>query len=313
MNNESILVVGTGQMGPEIALSFAAAGFRVTLVGRREESLESAAEKIRTDTKFMAESELLGDQDVQTVVDRITGQTDLDSAAIECTYVCEAIVEDVDTKKELFSNLESLVSKDTVITSNTSALSPTELQSDFKYPERFVVTHYAQPAHIMPVIEVVPGAETSSQSIERAYEVLQACGIEPVQCRDVPGFLFSRLQSAVLREAVAMVRDEVATAEDIEKILKFGYGARLPAMGPFEHADLAGMNLIQSTANTIWPDLDNSKDASESLIAKLIEEGNTGMEAGQGFHDWEERDPDELRRQRDEEIIRRRKVIQGNS
>jgi 3-hydroxybutyryl-CoA dehydrogenase len=131
-----------------------------------------------------------------------------------------------------------------------------------------------------------------------------------VLCRDVPGFLFSRLQSAVLREALALVRDGVASVEDVEAILKLGYATRLPAMGPFEHSDLGGLDLITKIADTVWPYLDCSQTTQGTPLARLVEQGDLGMKTGRGFYDWSERDPAAFRLRRDREVIRRVKTLQ---
>jgi 3-hydroxybutyryl-CoA dehydrogenase len=306
---ESVLVIGTGQMGPGIALSFALAGFDVILAGRRREGVEQAMGAMAASARVMIEDDLLTPEGWELARERVTGEVGFAAAAPRCTYVVEAVVEEMAAKRALLAELEALVSAETLLASTTSALSPTELQRGLARPERVIVTHYAQPAHLMPVIEVVPGGQTSSETVERACAVLRRCGIRPVRCRDVPGFLFSRLQSAMMREVLALVRDGVATVEDVEAILKLGYAARLPAMGPFEHADLAGLDLIASVANTVWPDLDCSRDASNSPLARLIEQGHLGMRTGRGFYDWTARDPAEFRRRRDREIIRRLKIL----
>jgi 3-hydroxybutyryl-CoA dehydrogenase len=305
----SVLIVGTGQMGPGIALSFALAGFDAVLAGRRREGVERAIEAMAASARVMIENDLLTTEGWELTRERVTGEVGFAAAAPRCTYVVEAIVEEMAVKRALLAELESLVSAETLLASTTSALSPTEMQRGLARPERVIVTHYAQPAHLMPVIEVVPGDQTSAETVERACAVLGRCGIRPVRCRDVPGFLFSRLQSAVMREVLALVRDGVATIEDIEAILKLGYAARLPAMGPFEHADLAGLDLIAHVADTVWPDLDCSHDPSSSPLACLIEQGHLGMRTGRGFYDWTARDPAEFRRRRDREIIRRLKIL----
>jgi len=131
-------------------------------------------------------------------------------------------------------------------------------------------------------------------------------------CREIPGFLWNRLQFALLREALALVRDGVASVEDIEAILKYGYGARLPAMGPFEHADLVGFDLMCTVGAAIWPTLDCSTDPSQGIVGQMMRAGDLGMKTGRGFYDWTSRDPVEFSRQRDLEVVRRVKALRSS-
>jgi 3-hydroxybutyryl-CoA dehydrogenase len=156
---------------------------------------------------------------------------------------------------------------------------------------------------------VVWGTATAEATMQRARAVLEACGIRPVLCRDVPGFVFNRLHLALVREALALLRDGVASLADIEDTVKLGFGARFAAMGPFEYLDLSGLDLIATVAAAVYPHLDCSRDAGSGPLADHIAQGWLGMKAGRGFHEWPGERSAAFVRRRDQEIIRRRKIL----
>jgi 3-hydroxybutyryl-CoA dehydrogenase len=296
-------------MGPGIALSFALGGFEVVLSGRSEHRLASELAGLERAAGEMIEYKLLDADAWHNARGRIQGEVALGPASSRCTYVVEAIIEDLSAKQTLLQELEELLGPEALLASTTSSLSPSDLQSGLINPQRVLVTHYIQPAQLMPVVEVAPGRKTAPEAVERASRVIERCGLRPVFCRDVPGFLFNRLQYAILREAVALLGDGVATAEDIDTVLKVAYAARLPGLGPFEHADLVGLDLVETIAKTIWSDLDCASDPEPGLIGELVAQGQLGMKAGRGFHDWRDRDPSAFKQQRDLAIIRRLQAL----
>jgi 3-hydroxybutyryl-CoA dehydrogenase len=306
--DDSMLVIGTGQMGPGIALSFALAGYPVVLSGRSPERLARAGSDIDAALVVMVEQGMLTADEGRDARGRITAEVGVGAAA-RSTHVVEAIAEDLSLKREVLAAVERLAPATALLASTTSALSPTALQRDLQRPERLVVTHYIRPAHLMPMCEVVWGSATSEDTIQRACSVLERCGIRPVLCRDVPGFVFNRLHLALVREALALLRDGVAPLADIEDTVKLGFGARFPAMGPFEYLDLSGLDLIATVAAAVYPHLDCSRDAGSGPLADNIALGRLGMKAGRGFHEWPGDSPAAFVRRRDEEIIRRRKIL----
>lgn len=306
--DESILVIGTGQMGPGIALSFALAGYPVVLSGRSQERLASAARGLEDAVAVMVEQDLLTAEEGRAARARIAAEVGYGAAA-RSTYVVEAIAEDLALKRELLAAVERLAPATALLASTTSALSPTALQRDLLRPERLLVTHYIRPAHLMPMCEVVRGAATDEATIQRARAALETCGIRPVLCLDVPGFVFNRLHLALVREALALLRDGVASPADIEDTVKLGFGARFPAMGPFEYLDLSGLDLIATVAAAVYPHLDCSQDAQSGPLADHLARGQLGMKAGRGFHEWPGESAAAFVRRRDREIIRRRKIL----
>lgn len=304
----SYAVLGTGVMGSDIALSLALAGEEVRVWGRRAAGLDESRARLRRNLTFLVAEGLERDPSAAA---RISWTTRRAEALAGAAFACEAVTENVALKQELLSAAERELPAHAVLASTTSALSPTQLAKPLARPDRFVVTHYAQPAHLVALVEVVPGQQTSSETVEAASRVLERSGKVPALCPDVPGFLWSRLQQAILRELVHLVARGDVTPETCDAVMKYGYAARLPAMGPFEHADLAGLELMGNQAREVWPDLATDQSPDDGPIAELRRNGWTGMAAGRGFYDWRTRDPDVFRLERDREIVRRLKIAKG--
>ncbi len=296
-------------MGGQIALSLALGGASVTLWGRRAETLAPARELCGKAYDFLVSKGLADAAERDAVLGRIATTDSLEVAVAGKGFVIEAIAEDMALKQDLLAQVESLSDAGTILSSTTSALSATELQSALKDPGNFCIAHYAQPAHLVELVEVVGGAHSSDRAIAETTRILQATGKTPVLCPDIPGFLWARIQHAVLREFASLVGQGLVTPEACDTILKVGYASRLPAMGAFEHADLAGLDLINSpAAKAVWADLSTVSDPAETPVGQLLEQGQLGMKSGRGFYDWSTRDPEEFKRLRDEEIIRRVKI-----
>ena len=306
------VVLGAGTMGTQIALSLALGGVHVRLWARRQSSLEEAAERASDAYDFLVSSGLASADQKTDTMQRITMDGDLSTAVEGAQFIIEAVAEDLAVKQEILSRAEAHTDEGAVLSSTTSALSATDIQSALKSPEKFCVAHYAQPAHLVKLVEVVPGKATDSGATEFTTKLLSDTDKTPVLCPDIPGFLWARIQHAVLREFSSLVGQGLVTPEACDTILKQGYAARLPAMGAFEHADLAGLELMNgAAAKAVWADLSNVTDPAETPVGQLLKEGLTGMSGGRGFYDWRERDPEKFKQQRDEEIVRRVKIQAG--
>ncbi len=302
-------VLGAGTMGAQIALSLALGGAEVRLWARREESLEPALERCGDGFDFLSREGLTEAEDRQAVLGRISPQTGMGAAVAGAGFIIEAAAEDLTIKQDLLRRAEGLAAPDAILSSTTSALSASEIQSALAQPENFCVAHYAQPAHLVDLVEVVPGKATAERTTAFTTKLLTDTGKTPVLCPDIPGFLWARIQHAVLREFASLVGQGLVTAVACDTILKVGYASRLPAMGAFEHADLAGLDLINSgAAKAVWADLSNVTDPGETPVGTLFAQGKLGMKSGQGFYDWTIRDPQDFKAKRDAEIVRRVKI-----
>lgn len=310
--NTIIAVLGSGTMGAQIALSLAVGGANVRIWGRRPEALPEALRRCEDAFDFLAAEGLADVRTRDAVMSRLTAHQEIAEAVAGAGVVIEAVAEDLEVKQQLLKAAEALAGAEVIVSSTTSALSASDIQSALERPENFCVAHYAQPAHLVTLVEVVPGAQTSKRATEFITKILEQTGKTPVLCPDIPGFLWARIQHAVLREFVSLVGKGLVTPEACDTILRSGYASRLPAMGAFEHADLAGLDLLNgAAAKAVWADLSNVSDPADTPVGQLFLDGHTGMKSGQGFYDWTTRDADDFKRKRDEEIVRRVKIERG--
>ncbi|MFG5379966.1 3-hydroxyacyl-CoA dehydrogenase family protein [Yoonia sp. R2-816] len=305
-------VLGAGTMGAQVALSLALGGCQVTLWGRRAESLPPAMARIEEGCELLISRGLARQAKVDRVHDELHSTADLAEAVAGGDFIIEAVAENLEVKQDLLGQAEALAHGRAVLSSTTSALSATDLQTKLTRPQQFCVAHYAQPAHLVELVEVVPGKQTDKDVTHAVQELLAATDKTPVLCPDIPGFLWARIQHAVLREFASLVGQGLVTPEACDTILKVGYASRLPAMGAFEHADLAGLDLITSdAAKAVWADLSNVTDPADTPVGALMADGKLGMKTGSGFYDWTSRDPEAFKAARDAEIIRRVKINKG--
>ena len=308
-------VLGSGTMGSQIALSLClrqSGVTQVTLWGRSQTSLDNAKSRIAEAADFMVQQGLLAPENKQQCLQSIAYTTDMAAATAQADFIIEAVSEDITLKQTILQQAESHASADAVLSSTTSALGAGDIQSVLNHPERFVVAHYAQPAHLVAVVEVIMGKDTDSSVAEKVTQLLNSCGKMPVDCPDIAGFFWARIQHAILRECVSMVERGIMTPADCDNVLKNGYGSRLPAMGSFEHADLAGIDLILSpAAQEVWKDLSNVSDPTQTMMGKMLASGDTGMASGKGFYDWNDKTVEDFKANRDKEIVRRAKINAG--
>lgn len=306
---EHVAIVGTGQMGPGIAVATTLAGVATTLVGRSPQSVARGMANYEASLAFLSEHEAVAPEQAAAARERL--MTSIDMAAVSAAdLVIESIVEHLPTKQAFFVELEALCAPDTVITSNTSGLRITDIAAKMCHPERAVTTHFWNPAHLMPLVEVIQGERTNEGTVQAAYQFCLRCGKRPVIGRkDLPGQVCNRLFQAVIREAVYMVQEGIASAEDVETAIKAGMGLRFPVWGPLEHLDAVGLDLGVRVQGTVLPSLCNATEPGQ-LLQDLVAAGHLGAGTGQGFHDWSQRSMDELKRTRDLFLVERYKAAQ---
>jgi 3-hydroxybutyryl-CoA dehydrogenase len=215
----------------------------------------------------------------------------------------ETFSEDLDRKRSLFSALEGLISPETILCSNTSALSITALGRDLLHPQRFLGTHFWNPPHILPCVEVIKGQATSDTVFEQVVSLLADLGKEPIRVlKDVPGFVGNRMQHALQREAMCLVDQGIAAPEEVDKVVKFGFGLRLALMGPLERSDWGGLDITWQVQKYLLPYLCNDMNPSAKLFEK-VEAGHLGVKTGQGWFDWPEEKKVRAIRQRDRNLM----------
>ncbi len=302
-----VAVIGTGQMGPGIALVTNLAGWPVTLIGISAEEMSRGLHGYETALSFLVEHGAVTPDEAALAKTRL--QTSLDVTDVKSAdLVVEAIVEHLPTKQDLFRKLDELCPAETLLASNTSGLRITDIAACMQlHPERAVTTHFWNPAHLMPLVEVIQGDRTADETVATTAEFLKRCGKRPVIGRkDLPGQICNRLFQAVIREAIFLVQAGIASAEDVETAVKAGMGLRFPVYGPLEHLDAVGLDLGIAVQSSVLPSLCNDSQPGE-LLRELVAQGKLGAKSGAGFYDWTERSVDELRRTRDLFLVERLK------
>ncbi len=296
---ERIAVVGAGLMGHGIAQDFALAGYQVRLHDLSDDRLGSALSGIRANLQNLVSLELLEQARIEPAMAAISVSTDLDRTVSGTELVIEAIVEDLAAKHTLLRLLNEFCSAETIIASNTSSFMPSRLAEVASRPDRLLVAHYFNPPYLIPLVEIVPGPDTSSETVMAMVGVLQQVGKKPVVLRkEATGFVGNRLQFAMFREALAIVEAGIADPEADDQIVRFGFGRRLAAAGPFEVFDLAGLDTILAVASQILPELDAPNpigQAVPALLSRKVAEGDLGVKSGRGFHEWTTDKAEELR------------------
>jgi 3-hydroxybutyryl-CoA dehydrogenase len=294
-----VAVVGTGMMGPGMAVTMARGGSRVTICGRTDESVARGLARVEAALAFLVENQLLPAGEAPVLRERIRGTSDLAQAVDGAGLVQESIAENLEEKRGLFRRLEALCAPDTLLTSNTSGLLISEIAAVLARPERAATMHYWNPPHLVPLVEITQGERTGAEVVEALCGYLRRCGQVPVVARkDVPGQIANRLQHALLREALYLVQEGVASAADVDLALKMGPGRRWPAYGVIEHQDVVGLDLALSVQRSLCPDL-CGVPAALPVIEEKVAQGELGVKTGRGFYDWSERDVEAVKARRD--------------
>jgi 3-hydroxybutyryl-CoA dehydrogenase len=253
--------------------------------------------------RFM-EAEAVG-RPADEVTMRLRAEPTLDAAVAAAAIVVETVAEDLAAKHEVLTAAEGHCSPEALLTTNTSGLLITDIAGPLARPERFVATHFWNPAHLMPIVEVAGGERTSPEAVAQAAEVARALGKVPVVLRrEVLGFLGTRMQQAVVREAIALVQAGVASAEDVDLAVRTSFGIRFPAIGPLESTDLSGLDVVAAIQGYLLADLDRSTGPLPALV-EHVERGELGVKTGRGFYDWSTRDASEVVARRDRELVAR--------
>jgi len=310
MEIKSALIGGCGQMGPGIAYTLARVGCESKLFGRTTKSVERGLAAFNKLLDQLASEKLIDSGEATAAQALVSGTTELESAAAGADLVVESIPENLQLKQDFFGRVEKYCGTETILASNTSGLPATEIGSLLEHPERFAVTHFWNPPHLMPLVEVVKGENTSMGTVEALVELFRRAGKKPVLVlKDTPGQLGNRLFQALLREAIHIVEEGIASVEDVDTAVKNGLGRRFPAYGPLEHNDVVGLDTLYAIQSYICSSLDSSSEPAELLKEKFAA-GNLGVKSGNGFYDWQTRSSKDLIDERDRFLLQLMKLEQ---
>ena len=296
-------VIGTGMMGPGIAGTLALGGVAATILSRSEEGATAGLAAARRQIALLRENGLVASERADRALERLSASVAFDDVVQSADLVIESAPENLEFKQNLFARMDSIARPDCVLASNTSGLSITAIASRCSGPERVLTTHFWNPPHLMPLVEIVKGERTSGQVAAGVFDLLAACGKTPVVVkRDTPGQLGNRLQMALVREAVHIVAEGIADARDVDVAAKNGFGLRLPVYGILEHMDMVGLDMACSITDYVAQDLYNQPRAPQ-LFRDLVARGELGVKSGRGFYDWSSRSAEELKALRDRFVL----------
>jgi 3-hydroxybutyryl-CoA dehydrogenase len=303
--NTPIGIPGVGQMGLSAAACFSRAGFPVMVWARNAERLVDLPAKLEVLHAFL-------DERVGPAKDaRGTVGTTSDLGRLgETALVLECIAEDMGQKAELLAQLRPAAEQGTLLASCTSGLCISEIGRRSGVGRWLVGAHFWNPAHLMPLVEVVQGDETDPAAVDFVCQVLERAGKVAVRCRDVPGFVGNRLMHALWREALHLVEQGVCSPADVDQVVRLTFALRLPAVGPFENMDLVGLKLVEQVHSYLFEDLSRAT-APLPAVSEKVAAGQTGMRAGRGFYEWNAGDAERLVAQRDEQIVRQLAFLRG--
>lgn len=305
---KQIAIIGAGTMGHSLAQAFAQGGYQVFLNDVSEAVLTKAQSLISSNLDTFAQAGLFDPSDKSKTLEQITCTTDLDQAVSRSDLVIEAIVEVPEAKKEMFSELDRLAPPEAILSSNTSYLDIYQFVETNR-PEKVVITHWFAPPHIVPLVEIVQGPQTSAETVITVERVLKGLGKHTIVIQKfLPGFIANRLQAALALEAYRLIDEGYATPEDIDIATKASFGLRIPLLGLIKRADFAGLDLIQQNLkNKAYspPPVRGKSDTIDSLVS----EGNFGVKTRKGFYDYSDRPIEEILKERDEKLLKLRKFL----
>ncbi|HYB43636.1 MAG TPA: 3-hydroxyacyl-CoA dehydrogenase NAD-binding domain-containing protein [Candidatus Methylomirabilis sp.] len=294
----SVAVLGAGRIGRQIALCFSLGGHPVRLLDLKprpaEESaaiLEEARREIARDLDLMAEEGVIAPADARAALERIEARAGL--AGVEsCTFVQEALPEILELKRETFSRIAPTVHPDAILASTSSTISPSHMADAVRHPERFLVVHWLNPAHIIPLVEVVPGPLTAAVTVDRAMALLEELGKVPVRCGDSPGFIGPRLQVLLMNEAVRLVEEGVATPEEVDRAFRAGMGFRYASVGIFEFIDWGGVDILHRAGRFMARAMDDPRFLPPRSVEDKVARNELGPKTGRGFFNYDGPDRD---------------------
>jgi 3-hydroxybutyryl-CoA dehydrogenase len=307
VKRERIACLGAGRMGRGIAVVFAYAGHPVTIVDFKPRDAEAfarlaaaAMDEVRGTLTSLASMGLFDQGKVDTITARVTVMPERDArAGLSSAHVIfEGIPEVLDLKREALAHASALAGPDPIIASTTSTILVDDLAGAVHRPERFLNAHWLNPAYLVPLVELSPGARTDADVTARLKALLEGIGKVPVVCAPRPGYIVPRIQALAMNEAARMVEEGVATAEEIDKAIKYGFGFRFAVLGMLEFIDWGGGDILFYASRYLTKALGSERYAPPEVIERNMREGRIGLSTRQGFLDYEKLDIEAYRRDR---------------
>ena len=283
MDVKKPFVVGAGIMGAGIAQLCAQKGYDVTVTDVSDEIIDKSRDKVTKGLQRRVEKEKITQEDMDQVLSRINWDTNLDLAA-DSDFVIEAVLEDIDLKKQIFQKLDSLCAADTIMASNTTALSVSEIAAATSRPDKIIGMHFFNPAVIMKLVEIIRGDQTADETVEATKEFAEKLGKVPVVTfKEAPAGIVSRVLAGLLNEAAVVFADGIAAPQDIDEAMKLGAG--LP-MGPLALIDMIGLDIHLAKMETLYAKLKDERYKPPDIIRQMVAEGRLGKKSGEGFYKY---------------------------
>jgi 3-hydroxybutyryl-CoA dehydrogenase len=307
MQNLATAVIGAGLMGHGIALTLARAGHSVAATDPMPEARAALPERVTESLRLMG----VADVETAKVLKRIEVFDSVAGAVREAAFVFEAAPEKMALKQAIFAEIEAAAPESAILCSNTSVMPITEIMQGLRDKTRALGTHWWNPPHLIPLVEVIRTADTSEAAMAATMDLLAGAGKTPVRVeKDVPGFIGNRLQHALWREAISLVERGICDAAAVDAVIKASFGRRLAVLGPLENADLVGTDLTLDIHNTVLADLENRPGPSP-LLQQMVAEGKLGMKSGQGFRTWTPDEAKALRAKVVSHLLALEKLLEG--
>lgn len=279
---EKIFVLGAGTMGAGIVQAFAQKGYEVIVRDIKDEFVDRGINGINKNLTRLVTKGKITEEKKEEILSRISGTTDMKLAA-DCDLVIEAAIENMEIKKQIFAELDDICKEETILASNTSSLSITEVASATKRTDKVIGMHFFNPAPIMKLVEIIKGMATSQETFDKVKEISVAIGKEPVEVEEAPGFVVNRVLIPMINEAVGIFAEDIASADDIDKAMMLG--ANHP-MGPLALGDLIGLDVCLAIMDVLYKETGDSKYRAHSLLRKYVRAGWLGRKTGRGFHNY---------------------------
>lgn len=281
-----ITVIGAGTMGLKIAQLFAQYNYKVVLIDSNESVVEEAKLNIEKQLVLLKDYDFISHSNINETLQNITISTNLGDSK-HSWMIVEAIPEIKQLKIDLFQSLELICDENVIFATNTSGISINSIGNELKHPERFIGTHFFSPADVIPLVEIIRGYKTSDEVVKKIMQFYQKLDKYPVILKkDVPGFIGNRIQHAMAREAISLLEEGIATAEEIDAVVRWGLGPRLLFTGPLEQRDINGLDVHYYIASYLYKELENRTEPS-NLLTEKFENGELGLKTGKGFYDWD--------------------------
>ncbi len=291
---KKITVLGQGNMGPDIALAFALQGFEVTCVDLLEGQLELASKRIAWNCRQFVEEAVLDQHEAGEIQSRFAFTTQDEPAIAGADFVMESVPEQMEIKQTVFALCDALCSAHVIIASSTSSMSINSIAAKMNYPDRAVTAHFTIPAHLSPLVEVVLGEKTSQLTRDSIFVLLNKAGKYPVLCKDTPGFLHNFLQAALVGASLELLEKGIASAEEIDAVVNYGFGLRLATVGPIRFLDMAGLDTVRKVREHLFSVTREPVYKSYRIIEEMLERGQLGVKSGKGFYEYETRNSQEF-------------------